>query len=122
MRKESGGEYRRSDRVASEIREVMALVVNRFSKEPRLSRATITRVSMSHDLRNATIFFTVFPGDDPTLYQGYFDRNRGTLRKELASRIRIKYIPGLIFVHDSGGSDEDRIEQILRGQLPPEEE
>jgi ribosome-binding factor A len=122
MRKNGGGDFHRADRVASEIREIMALIVTRFSKEPRLSRGTITRVSMSADLRNATVFFTVFPGDDPEQYQEYFDRNRGALRKELASRIRIKYIPGLIFVHDSHGSEEERIERLLKGQLDAEEE
>lgn len=121
MRRE-GGDYRRSDRVASEIREVMALIVSRYSKEPRLSRATITRVSMSADLRNASVFFSVFPGDDPEVYQEYFDRHRGMLRKELASRIRIKYIPALVFIHDSKGSDEDRIERLLREHPSPEEE
>lgn len=118
MRQSGRGDFKRADRVASEIREVMALIVYRHAKDPRLSRATITRVTMSSDLRNATVYFTVFPGEEPELYQEVFDRTRGALRMELARRIRLKYVPGLVFLYDTDGSPEDRIDQILRN--PPE--
>ena len=118
MKRDPG--YRRADRVSSEIHEILALILARFSREPRLSRATITRVTVSDDLRKATVYFRVFPGDDPTSCQEAFDRYRGMLRKELASRIRIKYIPDLIFIEDSGESEFERIERLLSGGDPEE--
>ncbi len=114
MKRDSG--FRRADRVSSEIHEILAVILSRFSKEPRLSRATITRVALSSDIRKATVFFRVFPGEDPGAFQEAFTRYRGTLRKELASRIRIKYIPELNFVEDAEENALDRIERLLEGK------
>ncbi|MCL4486013.1 MAG: ribosome-binding factor A [Nitrospirae bacterium] len=99
----------------------MAMILSRFSREPRFSRATITRVTLSGDLRKATIFYRLFPGEDPTLCQEAFDRHLGGLRKELASRIRIKYIPTLNFLLDTGETDSERIERLLASQNSGEE-
>ncbi len=111
MKHDSG--FRRSDRVSAEIHEVMALILSRFSRDSRLSRATITRVALSGDLRKATIYYRVYPGEDPAACQEAFDRYCGGLRKELASRIRIKYIPALTFTLDADDTDPARIERLL---------
>ncbi|MDA8149806.1 MAG: ribosome-binding factor A [Nitrospiraceae bacterium] len=111
MKHDSG--FRRADRVSGEIHEVMALILSRFSRDSRLSRATITRVALSGDLRKATIYYRVYPGEDPVACQEAFDRYCGGLRKELASRIRIKYIPALTFTLDADEEDPGRIERLL---------
>ncbi|MHB1604816.1 MAG: ribosome-binding factor A [Leptospirales bacterium] len=89
--------YRRADRVASEIREVLALVLSRFAPEPSLGRLTITNVTLSDDLKVARIFYSVFPGESPELYRLALLRYRGLIRKELSRQIRMKTIPLLEF-------------------------
>ena len=111
MRKEFG--FRRADRVASEIREIMATVVARYFREPRIASVTITRVRLSDDLRNATVFFAVFPGEDPQSMGEILERHSPILRKEMARQLRIKYIPRLSFVHDNGNDEEGRIESLF---------
>jgi len=113
--------FRRADRVASEIREIMAVVVARYFREPRIASVTITKVRLSDDLRNATVFFSVFPGEDPEIVGEALDRHAPTLRKELASRIRIKYIPRLTFARDGGEDEIGRIESLLSGEFGAEE-
>ncbi len=114
--------FRRADRVSAEIHEVLAMVLSRYSREPLLSRATITRVTLSGDLRNASVYYRLYPGEDPALCQEAFERHRGGLRKELASRIRIKYIPALTFHLDAGETDLDRIERLLANQNAEDDE
>ncbi len=111
MRKDYG--FRRADRVASEVREIMALVVARYFREPRIASVTITKVRLSDDLRNATVFFAVFPGEDPKATGEILERHSPVLRKEMAKHLRIKYIPRLLFVYDDGNDEAGRIDTLL---------
>ena len=111
MRKDYG--FRRADRVASEVREILALVVARYFREPRIASVTITKVRLSDDLRNASVFFAVFPGEDPKGVGEILERHSPILRKEMARHLRIKYIPRLSFVHDDGNGESERIESLL---------
>ncbi|MHB1285692.1 MAG: 30S ribosome-binding factor RbfA [Leptospirales bacterium] len=90
--------YRRADRVSSEIHEIIALLLSRFAPEPSLDRLTITSVKVSDDLKFARVFYSVFPGESPELYQRTLLRCRGLIRKELGRLIRLKTIPTLEFL------------------------
>lgn len=94
-------EYRRADRVSSEIREIVALILTRFSAEPSLGRLTIVHVNLTDDLKVARIFYTVFPGEDPRQYERMLNRYKGLIRKEMGKRLRMKWVPDLAFVTPS---------------------
>lgn len=108
--------YRRADRVSSEIREVLALVLTRFTPEPSLGRLTITNVTLSDDLKVARVFYSVFPGESPELYRLALLRYRGLIRKELSRQIRMKTIPALDFIRADLGGDAPFIDSVLESE------
>jgi ribosome-binding factor A len=50
---------------------------------------------------------------DPAALLARIERAKGGLRRALASRIKLKYNPGLFFVLDPGPGHQDRIDQLI---------
>ncbi len=106
-------------KVADLIQRVLSTVLQRESKDPRLSSVTITDVEVSQDLRNANIYFTHL-GDlsETEEVQRALERAAGFLRSELAQRTRLRRVPELHFKFDDslirGQHIEALLEQIAR--------
>ena len=90
--------YRRADRVSSEIHEIVALVLSRFSAEPSLGRLTVIQVNLPDDLKIARIHYSVFPGDEPQHYERLLARYKGLIRKEVGKLLRMKWVPDIAFI------------------------
>ena len=93
---------RRAERVSNLIRHEISVLLQEQVNDPRLrSLISVTKVSTSDDLKNAKVFVSVL-GDNITkneVLQG-FGAASGFLRRELASRVRLKQIPELKFQFD----------------------
>ena len=76
---------------------------------------TITGVDVSADLRNATVAYSVI-GDDLNAReaQHFFRKHAGEIRKEVSSKVILKYSPKLSFVRDLGIERGNRVMEILR--------
>jgi ribosome-binding factor A len=112
-------EFSRSDRVASQVKRVMAELIQREVKDPRLGFVTVNEVDVSRDLSVAKIFFSTMAGDE-TQRQGNLEvlaHAAPFLRRELAKRLRMRVTPELRFVYDDSierGMQMDRILEQLR--------
>ena len=51
---------KRNGRVAEQIRKIMSGVILNKMKDPRLGFITITRVSVTDDLKYAKVYFSVY--------------------------------------------------------------
>lgn len=104
----------RQRRVADYIQEQLAELFLREARDPRLGQLTITGVDVSPDLRQAKIFFSVL-GDEALVreVQQALDHAAGYLRRELASRLQLRFAPSLTFRHDSSLVTGSRIEELL---------
>lgn len=93
---------RRAERVSNLIRHEISVLLQEQVNDPRLrSLISVTKVSTSDDLKNAKVFVSVL-GDNITkneVLQG-FGAASGFLRRELASRVRLRQIPELKFQFD----------------------
>ncbi len=101
----------RSDRVASLIARELSFIISQEIKDPRLGFVTITKVFVSPDLKEATVYFTTL-GDrknDLTILQGA----KGFIRSSLAHRIRIKFIPELRFAFDDSFEYGEKIDRLI---------
>jgi ribosome-binding factor A len=107
--------FSRSDRVGGLIKQVMAELLNRHISDPRLTGATITGVEMSRDLRLAKIYFATPGGKDAAkeAVKG-FERARGFVKRELAQRLTLRYMPDLQFYYDESLDYGARIEKLLK--------
>ena len=89
-------------------------------EDRRLRRVTISGVDVSSDKRVATIHVSLplEAAVDDTMKA--LKRASSLLRRRLAKRIRIKFLPELRFVYDPTLDRVDRIDQLLREQLGPD--
>jgi ribosome-binding factor A len=106
---------RRQKRIADLIQRELADIVRRRVKDPRLDDMTITGVRVSADYQYADIYVYRLGGDPAALQEGMegLESAQGFIRRELGSRIRIRYTPELRFHLDESIDYGDHIETLL---------
>lgn len=113
---------RRPERMGHEIRVVLAELMVRQVKDPRIGFATITRVEMTPDLHHARIFVSVLgtPEEQKSTLEG-LESAAGFLRHEISHQLDLRRAPQLDFILDHGADAADRVETLLR-QLRKDDE
>lgn len=93
----------------------MADVLQQSIRDPRLSHATITDVTMSRDLRLARIYFSAQDGVEKkeTLLSA-FESAKGFIKRELAKELGLRYMPDLTFFYDESFDYGDQINRVLK--------
>ena len=102
-------------RVADRIKETVALLLDTRVKDPRLGFVTITEVRITGDLREATVFYTVF-GDEAeaTSSAAALDSSKGLVRSEIGKRTGIKFTPTVEFIRDALPENVRVIDDLLQ--------
>ena len=97
------------------LRDVAEII--RFDvRDPRLADVTITAVNISDDLKHARIFYTV-PSDDAEVRKQVvkaLGRASGFIKKELAAKLNIKFMPEIAFEFDATIDQARRIDELLK--------
>ena len=107
--------FSRADRVSGLIQEALSSLLKKSIHDPRLHMATITKVKMSPDLKLARIYFTIYGGDNKSeaAAEG-FESARGFIKRHLASRLGLRYMPELHFFYDESFDYGSHIDQLLK--------
>jgi len=98
-------------------------MLSRGLKDSRLCFVTVTGVRMSADLRCARVFVSLMGSEDEK--KESFEALRsaaGSVRHELGSRIRTRFLPEIDFVIDASREYGDRIDSLLAEIHRQEEE
>jgi len=105
----------RAKRLADLIREVVAQKLQRGIKDPRLgSHVTITDTRVTGDLREATVFYTVYGDDEERAAAAAgLESAKGVLRSEVGRAAGVKFTPTLTFVADALPDTAKTIEDLL---------
>ncbi len=109
---------RRSERTSKLIQREISGLLNREVNDPRLSELiSITKVSLSPDFKYAKIFVSILGNETSRkdMLAG-FNAASGFLRRELASRLRLRYVPQLSFHYDDSIEREARLLKLM-GQV-----
>ena len=103
----------RLERVAEELREVLAEEIGRL-KDPRVGFVTVTAVRVTPDLRKARVFYTVL-GDDSARRgtRAALRSARSHLRVALGKEVRIKFVPELEFEEDAELDRARRVDELI---------
>jgi ribosome-binding factor A len=118
----------RRARVAQELREELAGLIQREVRDPRLEFVTIIDVELSPDYSFARVFWRGV--GNPEDAERALDHARPYLRRLLASRVRLRRVPELDFRRDTSLERGARVEAILaeleaerraRATPPPDE-
>jgi len=106
---------RRTERLNHLLRQEITDLLQREAKDPRLSvMVSITRVSVSADLHYAKVFVSVMGTEEEKkgLLAGLHAAS-GFLRRELASRLSLRYTPDLSFVYDDTMEQAGKVIQLI---------
>src|SRR6266550_700204 len=91
----------RARRLAVRIREIVASTLEMQVKDPRLGMVTVTDARVTPDLREATVFYTVYGDDDArAATAAALESARGVLRTQVGRQTGVKFTPTLTFVPD----------------------
>jgi len=105
---------RRQKRVGSLIKaELSRLLIEEF--QPMFSGLiTITQIEMSADLKTAYVYLSFFGLEKKEEFLERLEKKKGYLRKSIASRVKLKYNPMLIFSIDRTAEYEEKIEKLMK--------
>lgn len=91
--------YKRSARVSDQMRQEVSDILRRKIKDPRIGFVTVTEVVLSDDLRNAKIFVSTYGENRDETLKG-LESASAFIRAELGRRIRLRFVPEIIFRYD----------------------
>ena len=95
--------HKRDVRVAGEIHAVLADLLRRELKDPRVTPISITAVRLSGDLGVAWVRFVPLGGEgDPKAILQGLKAASGFLRHQIGLRLRLRTTPQLVFELDAG--------------------
>lgn len=101
-------------KVADRIQVIVAQLLERRIKDPRLGFVTITEVRVTGDTQQATIFYTVL-GQESDLAgtAAALDSAKGLIRSEVGKQLGMRHVPTLTFVHDALPESARHLEDVL---------
>lgn len=109
----------RQSRVGGRIQQELSTLISRRINDPRLEGATITGVKMTRDLRIARVYYCVFGGDEKKDAVGKaFLSAHGFIKRELATKLGLRYMPDLEFFYDESFDYGQRIDALLKEASP----
>ncbi len=105
---------RRQKRVGDLIQEEISDMLQKKLEDPRLQQVTITGVEVSPDLRYARVWYSVLGEAKEIADAGAaLLKASGLLRRELSSRISLRYMPELVFKFDDTWQRGARVDELL---------
>jgi ribosome-binding factor A len=101
-------------RIADRIQVIVAEMLERRVKDPRLGFVTVTDVRVTGDSQQATVFYTVL-GEETDLVStaAALESAKGLLRTEVAKQLGMRHAPTLTFVHDALPESARQIDEVL---------
>ena len=104
----------RARRLAKRIVAIVATELQHQVKDPRLALVTVTAARVTPDLREATVFYTVYGSDEEVQETGQaLASATGVLRSAVGQQTGIKFTPTLAFKLDTVPENAHRIEDLL---------
>ncbi len=105
----------RSDRVADEIRNVLATILRDEIRDPRLpSLVSVTEVKVTRDLSHANAYISVYGNEQEKAdCQAALKSANGFIRREIVKRIKLRIAPEIHFILDESIERGIRMSQLI---------
>jgi len=107
-------DYQRSDRVGDLLLEVVADLLRREIRDPRLQWLNLTGAKVSKDLRHAKVFFNLLSeaGDKDAAMAG-LKSAAGFIRSKVGKKLSLRFVPAIEFAYDDSEMEARRIDSLL---------
>ncbi len=104
----------RTRQIAERIAKIVAELLERRIKDPRLGFVTVTEARLTSDLREAKVFYTVF-GDAAEREEtaAALRSATGIIRSEVGRLIGLRHTPSLEFIADALPENAQRIDDLV---------
>jgi ribosome-binding factor A len=102
----------RARRLAKRIVAIVATELEHSVKDPRLDMVTVTAATVTPDLRDAVVFYTVYDGDEEATAAALASAT-GVLRTAVGRQTGIKFTPTLAFRLDTVPDNAHHIDELL---------
>jgi len=101
-------------RIEDEIMALVAELLLRRVKDPRVANVSITHVEAAKDYSTAKILYNIIggSGDEAAVRKGLASCT-GFVRGQIAKRLRLRVIPELIFQYDVSLDRAMKIEELI---------
>ncbi len=110
-------------KIADRIHVIVAEMLERRIKDPRLGFATLTDVRLTGDAQQATIFYTVLGDEDEmAATAAALESAKGLLRSEVAKQLGLRHAPSLEFIHDALPETARHLDEVLAAARAADEE
>ena len=101
-------------KLADQIKVIVAEMLQRRVKDPRLGFVTVTDVRLTGDNRDATVFYTVLGSDDEQAATAAALRSAtGLIRAQVGKQLGLRFAPTLTFVPDAVPENARQIDDLL---------
>ena len=113
----------RTRRLAERIAVIVAELLERRIKDPRLGFVTVTEVRLTNDWREATVYYTVLGSDEERAETAVALRSAtGVIRSEVGRLIGLRHTPSIEFVADVLPDSARRIDDLVAAAREADEE
>lgn len=110
-------------RIADRIKVIVAEMLERRVKDPRLGFVTVTDVRVTGDTQQATIFYTVLGEDGDLEATGAaLESAKGLIRSEVGKQLGMRHVPTLDFVADALPESARHLDEVLQRARQLDEE
>lgn len=104
----------RHGKVSEALKREIGGIIHEELKDPRLGFITITRVELTQDLRYAKVFFSVLGKEEERQKsKEALDSALGFIRRLIAQRIRLRFVPEISFHEDRSAEYSIKIQEAL---------
>lgn len=105
----------RTEKVSELVKKLAAEFLSR--EADKSSIITVTNANISDDLKNATIFFSVYPKASEGAALNFAKRKRSELKKYVKSKLKMRRIPFFDFEIDFGEKNRQKIDELWNDSL-----
>ncbi len=105
----------RQRKMADRVKVIVAEMLETRVKDPRLGFVTVTDVRVTPDLREASVFYTVYGDEEERQATATaLESAKGILRSEVGKQTGVKFTPTLAFFLDALPDTAAHVEDLLR--------
>ena len=104
----------RARKLADRIVQIVAEMLERRVKDPRLGFVTVTDARLTGDLREATVYYTVYgSADEQAATAAALKSATGLIRSEVGRQTGLRHTPSLSFVQDTLPEGARHMEELV---------
>jgi ribosome-binding factor A len=111
----------RIQRIQSVMKDELSLLINQELKDPRIPSIAVTKVELTRDAKQATVFISLISLDqtrsDPQLMEECLSglhRAKGYIKKSISKTMQLRFMPEFLFREDKGLENTLRVHELLK--------